>query len=245
MGRVKTDNGCYHLEDILHSKPGGFGIPTSCSVQEPRIVKLGESSSGQSPHRSPMETGMAGVDKSGSGEVEVTSTGDEFISGFGRVLTQWIDATLEANRTQRATPFHSVRAAPMHIRDYLERIRKYFACSDECFVIALVFIERAGKIDPAMTVCALNAHRLLLIAVMLAAKIQDDVYYSNAYYAKVGGLAVKEVNRLEVTFLKMLDFKAYVDPQEYQLYHGLVCKATSAEELHKEPEPEPCSRTTM
>lgn len=249
MGRVKIDNGCYHLEDILHAKLGRFGISTSCAVQAPRqteTAKIGESSSGQCPHRSSMETEVAGVGKSGGGEGEVTSTGVEFISGFGRVLTQWVEATLEDNRIQRATPFHSVRAPPMHIRDYLERIRKYFACSDECFVIALVFIERIGKVDPATTMCALNAHRLLLIAVMLAAKIQDDVYYSNAYYAKVGGLAVKEVNRLEVTFLKMLDFKAYVDPQEYQLYHGLVCKATGADvQSDKEPEPEPCGSTTI
>ena len=28
--------------------------------------------------------------------------------------------------------------------------------------------------------------------VMLAAKFHDDLYYSNAYYAKVGGLQVKE-----------------------------------------------------
>jgi len=214
-------------------------------------VKLGESSSGQSPHRSPMETGMAGVDKSGSGEVEVTSTGDEFISGFGRVLTQWIDATLEANRTQRATPFHSVRAAPMHIRDYLERIRKYFACSDECFVIALVFIERAGKIDPAMTVCALNAHRLLLIAVVVAAKIQDDIHYCNAYYAKVGGLALQEVNLLEVHFVTILSWELYVGPEEYEFYHNVVCDATSAHvpsrvpvqmqaQPYKEPEPTIC-----
>ena len=32
----------------------------------------------------------------------------------------------------------------------------------------------------------LNVHRLLLTGVLLAAKLMDDRYYSNAYYAKVG-----------------------------------------------------------
>jgi Cyclin len=31
----------------------------------------------------------------------------------------------------------------------------------------------------------LNVHRLLLTGVLLAAKLMDDRYYSNAYYAKV------------------------------------------------------------
>jgi len=252
MGHRTTDVGCYNLGDIIQAKSGRFDITkfgADLASQQTGAAKLSEDCSGPYPNRSTLlgvQAEVAGVRNCGSDQVEVTFAGKEFISGFGLVLTRWIDATLETNRAQRVTPFHSSKAPAMSIQEYLKRIRKYFACSDECFVIALVFIDRIGKVDPAMTVCALNAHRLLLIAVMLAAKVQDDVYYSNGYYSKVGGLDLTEVNKLEVTFLSMLDFKAYVDPQEYQLYHTLVCKATSADApSHREPEPEPCGRTTM
>merc|ERR1712216_1092466 len=94
--------------------------------------------------------------------------------------------------------------------------------SDECFVIALVYIDRLSKMESNVTVCDLTIHRLLLITVMTAAKFQDDVYYSNKYYAKVGGIRLKEVNALEAFLLKLLDWKMCVTPQEYELYHKLV-----------------------
>lgn len=179
---------------------------------------------------------------------EVVLAGENFIKGLGAVMTRWVEATSvaadSAGKTRQMTHFHSVRAPSMSVEDYLKRIHKYFLSSDECYVIALVLIDRVGKIDPAMTVCELNVHRLLVLAAMIAAKFHDDVYYSNAYYAKVGGLSLKEVNALEAKLLKTLDWKVFVHPEEYQLYHGLVCQATSLtkeprKKTHKEPEPEP------
>jgi len=171
-----------------------------------------------------------------SEEVEPISAGDQFIKGLGLVLNRWVEATasVTTDRTRRVTYFHCVRPPTLAIPDYLSRLRKYFVASDECYVMALVYIDRIGKIDPAMTVCELNVHRLLVIAAMVAAKFHDDVYYSNSYYAKVGGLSLKEVNALEAKFLKMLDWHMFVDPQEYQLYNSLVCQVAFVE-----PEPEP------
>lgn len=40
--------------------------------------------------------------------------------------------------------------------------------------------------DQALRPSPLNVHRLLLTGVMLAAKLMDDKYYNNSYYAKVG-----------------------------------------------------------
>jgi len=171
------------------------------------------------------------ADEAGSSaDPEVTKAGDEFITGFGLVLTRWVEATKSAtDRPQKVTPFHSVRLPSMRIKDYLLRIRQYFVCSDECYVLALIYIDRVGKIDPVMSVCSLNVHRLLLVTVMIAAKFHDDVYYSNTYYAKVGGLALKEVNALEAHLVKMLSWRMLVEPVEYQLYHSLVCKVTTEE----------------
>jgi len=82
---------------------------------------------------------------------------------------------------------------------------------------------------------------------MLAAKFHDDAYYSNAYYAKVGGLTLREINLLEAKMLQMLNWKALVEVEEYQLYMHAVCQATRppvSEQAcrphsHKEKEPEP------
>ena len=54
---------------------------------------------------------------------------------------------------------------------------------------------------------------------MLAAKYFDDVYFTNAFYADVGGISVDELNMLEVDFLCRIRFNLYVTPQDYQHYY--------------------------
>lgn len=65
---------------------------------------------------------------------------------------------------------------------------------------------------------SLTVHRLLITAVMLAAKLMDDKYYNNAYYAKIGGVAVGELNCMELDMLRLLDYRIVVTgPQIQQL----------------------------
>ena len=53
---------------------------------------------------------------------------------------------------------------------------------------------------------------------MLAAKIYDDKYYNNQYYAIIGGIKVKELNLLEKVFLQSLEYKLFVSQQLYEQY---------------------------
>lgn len=54
---------------------------------------------------------------------------------------------------------------------------------------------------------------------MLAAKFFDDAYYNNAYYAKVGGIVVTELNLLEVEFLFRIQFQLHCPSDLYSQYH--------------------------
>lgn len=75
---------------------------------------------------------------------------------------------------------------------------------------------------------ALNVHRVVITAVLLAAKFFDDAYYNNAYYAKVGGVLVSEMNSLEVEFLFRINFSLRVVPEVFQKYRAeLVSHASS------------------
>jgi len=67
-------------------------------------------------------------------------------------------------------------------------------------------------------VTSLTVHRLLITAVMLAAKLMDDKYYNNAYYAKIGGVATGDLNCMELDMLRLLDYRIVVTgPQIQQL----------------------------
>jgi len=53
---------------------------------------------------------------------------------------------------------------------------------------------------------------------MLAAKLMDDKYYNNAYYAKIGGVAIADLNCMELDMLRLLDYRIGVTgPQIQQL----------------------------
>ena len=54
----------------------------------------------------------------------------------------------------------------------------------------------------------------------LASKFFDDVYYNNAYYARVGGISNSEVNSLEMEMLRMISFSLFVQPDQYERYRG-------------------------
>lgn len=142
------------------------------------------------------------------------ATDDAFIKMLSNVLLCVVNEN-DSNKGV-VTRFHSMNAPPISISDYVGRIARHVRCSNECFVLALVYIERITKLQKNFVVSILNVHRLIITAVMLAAKFSDDVYYSNKFYAQVGGVNVAEINMLEAQFLSMLNFQLYVSAIEYE-----------------------------
>ena len=107
------------------------------------------------------------------------------------------------------------------------RIHKYASCSNECFVLALVYIDRLIQRNNFL-LTELNVHRVVITAVLLAAKFFDDAYYNNAYYAKVGGVLVSEMNGLEVDFLFRINFSLHVTPELFHKYRAELASHSAA-----------------
>ena len=53
---------------------------------------------------------------------------------------------------------------------------------------------------------------------MLAIKYNEDDYYANTFYSKVGGVTLEEINELEYTFLSMCDFSMAVKSKKFRKY---------------------------
>ena len=80
-------------------------------------------------------------------------------------------------------------------------------------------------------------HRVVITAVLLAAKFFDDAYYNNAYYAKIGGVLVSEMNGLEVDFLFRINFSLHVTPEVFEKYRAeLWSHSTSTAMAPSEPQ---------
>jgi len=142
-----------------------------------------------------------------------------------RVLAAVLERLVSANNGVASvdpgpvTKFHALKAPSISVLNYLERIHKYASCSTECFVLALIYIDRLIQRNNFL-LTELNVHRVVITGVLLAAKFFDDAYYNNAYYAKVGGVLVSEMNSLEVEFLFRINFSLHVTPDVYSKYHA-------------------------
>jgi len=124
------------------------------------------------------------------------------------------------------TCFHARLAPKVDIEFYLSRIRKHIPCSDACFVLALIYIGRVTESNTGIVVNELTCHRLFLTAIMLATRFHDDEeveHYSNAFFAKLGGIGVEELRTLEIRFLQMIDWKLYVSIEEFSVYRRFAC----------------------
>ena len=174
---------------------------------------------------------QSNVQNSTSSSGAANSNADFFVSSLACVLTHLVSirGTGSSDMSSGETPtvFHAVREPSVSIHDYLFRISRYFLCSPECFVMSLVYIDRIMKKQSDFVISKLNIHRLIVTSMMLAVKFFDDTYYSNAYYAKVGGVKAPEMNVLEVHFLRLIDWHLYVSPEEFDLYKTNVLVAVS------------------
>eukprot|EP00475_Leptophrys_vorax_P034395 TRINITY_DN5543_c0_g1_i3.p1 TRINITY_DN5543_c0_g1~~TRINITY_DN5543_c0_g1_i3.p1 ORF type:complete len:210 (-),score=23.18 TRINITY_DN5543_c0_g1_i3:45-674(-) len=162
-------------------------------------------------------------------ELETDETGWRIVPVLACVLRQLCRRNDRRTESPRLfTKFHALHPPAVSVHDYLIRMARYAGCSGECFVLALVYIDRIIKSNYSFAVNSLNVHRLLIISVMLAAKFFDDQYYNNAYYAQIGGVSTEEINTLEVEFLFMINFSLHVTRELYDQYHRELTKHMSS-----------------
>eukprot|EP01060_Flectonema_neradi_P003547 TRINITY_DN12299_c0_g1_i1.p1 TRINITY_DN12299_c0_g1~~TRINITY_DN12299_c0_g1_i1.p1 ORF type:complete len:212 (+),score=26.93 TRINITY_DN12299_c0_g1_i1:132-767(+) len=104
----------------------------------------------------------------------------------------------------------SEAGAAISLEKYLLRWARYSGCSTNAIAIAASLITRSG-----VQLTSRNKHRLAFAALSLATKTHDDIYYSNTMYSGIGGLSLKEFNRLEVDLIQRVNWETFVSCDEY------------------------------
>ena len=102
-------------------------------------------------------------------------------------------------------------------KKYIDRIAKYTEVEESTLIIALIYIDRICK-NKGVKLTKNNIHRILLSAILASIKFNEDKIYSNIYYAKIAGISVKELIKLESAFLKFIDFKLFISDEIYNIY---------------------------
>ena len=141
-------------------------------------------------------------------------------TNFNNVIIKII-LSLNKNNTNydnKLTLFHSIKEPTISIFNYWNIILQKFRSSPECPVIVLIYMDRLIKKNYNMIINNLTIHRLILILTIIAIKYNDDMYMSNLYYATNGCVTLKELNRLEINILKLLNWKLYIGKKLYKKY---------------------------
>ena len=117
--------------------------------------------------------------------------------------------------------FLSKKPPQISLNKYLKRFMKYSKPEPSTLIISLVYIDKICE-NSNLQLTVFNIHRLVFACLIVAIKYNEDDYYSNEYYAKVGGITLKELNILEYNILILLDFNVFVDEVIYESYENQI-----------------------
>jgi len=115
----------------------------------------------------------------------------------------------------------SGRLPPISLEAYIARLLQYAPCDRECFLTALIYMDRLAE-KCGFVFTSMNVHRSYLVSLMVAAKFFEDQPCDNGYFATVGGVSIQEINVMEITFLSLLEYRVAVSGVEYNLYAQVV-----------------------
>ena len=116
----------------------------------------------------------------------------------------------------------SAKSIPsISLYDYLKRIQKYSQIEKSTLVITLILIDHICE-KGHLTLTYYNIHRILLGAIIISIKFNEDSIYDNKYYAEVGGVKLNELKMIETTFLLLINFNVFVKYEEYEHYKNYL-----------------------
>jgi len=134
------------------------------------------------------------------------------------------------------------------LQDYFERIIRYLSSIVQYetetgndnniqpdlalryLIISLMLIERVAQ-TPNFFVCMRNIHRLIITGVTIASKLLDDSQPTNSYFAKLGGITLKELNHFEVVFCMTIRFNLTIQVEEFERYYSSILQVLTASEF--------------
>jgi len=115
----------------------------------------------------------------------------------------------------------SGRLPPITLEAYIARLMQYAPCEKECFLAALLYMDRLSE-RQSFVFNSMNIHRSYLICLLLAAKFFEDQPCDNGYFATVGGVSLQELNNMEIQFLSLVEYRVCVTQWEFNMYAQLV-----------------------
>eukprot|EP01065_Artemidia_motanka_P014568 TRINITY_DN18466_c1_g1_i1.p1 TRINITY_DN18466_c1_g1~~TRINITY_DN18466_c1_g1_i1.p1 ORF type:complete len:348 (+),score=99.89 TRINITY_DN18466_c1_g1_i1:499-1542(+) len=133
---------------------------------------------------------------------------------FAALLSQWCGRDSVPAAPPTAAVFAELITPALDVEGYLAHLTKYSRCSPSVWPLAFEYLARLQRLT-AVRVTRDTWQRLLLTSVSVAAKVADDLSYSCATYAVVGGVTASEMVCMERRFLQLLDWELFPSSQDW------------------------------
>ena len=118
-------------------------------------------------------------------------------------------------------PFSRESPSNVTLQYLFSRIKKYSQIEKSTLIIILIYADRMCTTS-GIILNPHNIHRIILGCLLLAIKYNEDVYFTNEHYAKVGGVSIQELNSLEYFSIQLLNFNLYISEDIYQKYLNYI-----------------------
>ena len=162
----------------------------------------------------------------------ITSLSDN-VSFINEKLIQKIYTVLEkviklnnsnsSNSQKNKNIFNCDEIPNISLYNYLFRIQKYLSVEDNTLILALIYIDRICK-DGKYMINNYNIHKILFVAIISAIKFNEDIYYTNNYFAQIGGVSSGELEKMEIRFAFAIQFNFYFEKSLYDQYDNYLNK---------------------
>ncbi|TVY38820.1 Meiotically up-regulated protein [Lachnellula subtilissima] len=140
----------------------------------------------------------------------------------------WFESTETLNRAENmgpsSSPIRRLRneALPSSgFRKWVVTILSTTQVTQNVILLALLFIYRLKKINPAVKGRSGSEYRLLTVALML---VLDDNTYTNKTWAEVSGISVTEIHVMEVEFLSNMRYSLLASESQWKDWQAKLGK---------------------
>ncbi|KAK6514455.1 hypothetical protein TWF281_004655 [Arthrobotrys megalospora] len=117
------------------------------------------------------------------------------------------------------TRFHSRAPPTITITDYLHRIALHTTLEPSTLLSMVYYIDLLSNHYPAFTISSLTVHRFLITAATVSSKGLCDSFCTNTFYARVGGISLRELNVLELEFLNRVGWRIVPQAEVLREYY--------------------------
>jgi len=114
-------------------------------------------------------------------------------------------------------PFSTKSPSKVTLQYFFGRIKKYTKIEKSTIIIILIYADRMCTTS-GIILNPHNIHRIILGCLLLAIKYNEDLYFTNEQYAKVGGVSIQELNDLEIYSIQLLNFNLFISEDIYEKY---------------------------